>query len=174
MTEAVRAARRATGSWASTRPDVAGEPARQSLVTPTSHWSGNPPDSRSPRLVPTTGLHFLGFTRYGKEIQSCPVSQAWLSRSVTRSRHTTYMQETLGFNIILVHAHAESGCVTSPGRFIGERRPGPRCRGAERFMLGVGRMTNGAPSSSRTESSIWQTGATKKLRPRTARAHSHA
>lgn len=63
--------------------------AGQGLVTPTSHWGGNTLPEVSARRE--WGLHFLGFTEYGKEVLP----------GTDQYTFTPYndMDETLGFNI---------------------------------------------------------------------------
>jgi hypothetical protein len=111
---------------------VGGRAGGQSLVTPTSHWGGNLiPDLRDRADY---GLHFLGFTRYGKEIQSCPVSQPGCPDRYTFTPYND-MQETLGFNIIS-YTHMQNGLRTSPDDSSANADPGPLSR-RRTLMLGV-------------------------------------
>ena len=88
----------------------------QGLVTPTAHWGGSVlPDLHERSEV---GVHFLGFTRFGKEVDS----------TGARYTFTPYndMDETLGFNLATYSCSRgmRAGGIRPLGCLFGDRRRG--------------------------------------------------
>ncbi len=105
---------------------IAAAAAGQALATPEAHWGGNMlPDLRDRADF---GVHFLGFTQYGKEV---------FRFDTTRYTFTPYndIPQTLGFNI-LAYSRMQNGLLMKHSDRPTEVDPGPLSR-RRTFMLGI-------------------------------------
>lgn len=90
----------------------------QGPVTPTSHWGGNILPELEDRI--DWGLHFVGFTRYGKEVlpgaSNDPTDGAYTFTPYNDLRHT------LGFNVVTRSASSHVGHLSSTQNTLRGRR----------------------------------------------------